>query len=464
MTDLIDRQSLRKRTAAAVDDARLRSNLDRATSALGSRKSDAYGQFADPERLRAAARSAKADVLARLPELLGKLADRLDEVGATVHWASSDTEACAVVRRIASENGVRKVVKSKSMLTEEIGLNEVLESDGIQVTETDLGEWIIQLAEEAPSHIIVPAIHQDRGQVRTSLERASTSPLSDEPEELAAFARKTLRSRFLEADMGISGVNFAIAESGTLILVTNEGNGRMATSVPPIHVAVLGMERIVESWDQLDLFLALLTRAATGQNITTYVSAITGPRRPEEGDGPEQLHVVIVDNGRSDILGTEYTEMLACVRCGACLNACPVYRVTGGHAYGWVYPGPMGAVLTPLLHQSDGAGELANASSLCGACWEACPVGIPLQDMLLALRRDRVADEAGFGENFSWKVWTATWSRPRAYRASLRVGAVLSRMIDPAWVPGAGRRWAIGRDVPALSRPTFRELWKERRQ
>lgn len=457
----IESVTLRQRTAVAVDDPRLRDSLERATDTLGARQSSAYHQFADPERLRQAARAAKARVLGRLPEVLEQLAVQLENAGVVVHWATTDEEACDIVTRIATDHGVRRVVKSKSMLTEEVGLNRALEEVGIEVTETDLGEWIIQLAGEAPSHIIVPAIHQDRFQCRDTLQSQCADPLGDAPEDLAAFARETLREKFLAADMGISGVNFAIAESGTLVLVTNEGNGRLTTSVPPVHVAMLGMERVLESWEQLDLFLALLTRAATGQPITTYVSAITGPRREDEGDGPEEVHVVVVDNGRSGILGTEFSEMLACVRCGACLNACPVYRVTGGHAYGWVYPGPMGAVLTPLLLESEAAGEVANASSLCGACWEACPVGIPLQDMLLALRRETAA-EASFAERATWRTWAAAWSHPGTYQASLRAGSAIGGMIDPSRAPGPARAWSAGRAFPQLPERTFRQLWKDR--
>jgi L-lactate dehydrogenase complex protein LldF len=345
------------------------------------------------------------------------------------------------------------------MLSEEIGLNDELERAGLQVTETDLGEWIIQIAEEAPSHIIVPAVHKDRHQIRDALQRVSDGELSAVPEELVRFARATLRQRFLEADMGISGVNFAVADTGTLVLVTNEGNGRMSTTVPGVHVALLGMERVVESWDQLDLMLALLPRAATGQAITTYVSAITGPRR-DESHGPEELHVVIVDNGRSEILGGEFSEMLACVRCGACLNVCPVYAVTGGHAYGWVYPGPMGAVLTPLLATAEAAGEVPNASSLCGACWQACPVGIPLQDMLLALRR-RHAESSSPTERLGWWAWANTWARPATYRASIKAGSLGTRLVDPGRLPGLPGRWAEGRDVPEPAPRSFRRLWKE---
>jgi L-lactate dehydrogenase complex protein LldF len=452
--------TLRERTAAAVADHRLGRTLANATDQFAERKAAAYAQFVDVEAVRAAARAAKRDVLDNLDRILGRLADELEAAGVVVHWARDDVEARTFVRRIVEDVGGHRVVKSKSMLSEEIGLNDELESAGIEVTETDLGEWIIQLARETPSHIIVPAIHKDRGQIRDTLQRVSDGDLSDIPEELAAFARTQLRRRFLEADVGISGVNFGVADTGSLVLVTNEGNGRMVTSLPPVHVALLGMERVVASWDQLDVMLALLPRAATGQPITTYTSIVNGPRRADELDGPQQVHVVIVDNGRSDILGTEYTEMLACIRCGACLNACPVYRQTGGHAYGWVYPGPMGAVLTPLLLQAEEAGEVANASSLCGACWDACPVGIPLQDMLLSLRR-HAAEDASLAERASWSAWAAAWSRPWTYRASLKLGSMGARMVDPGKVPGPPQTWSLGREVPSPSRRSFRDLWRD---
>lgn len=451
---------LRERTARHVGDERLRTSLARATEQFSTRKATAYAQFADPDIVRAHARAAKADVLRQLPQILERLADALEANGVMVHWAPTDADARAHVARIIEERGGSRIVKSKSMLSEEVGLNDALASRGWTVTETDLGEWIIQLAREHPSHIIVPAIHKDRAQIRDILQRVAGGDLTDVPEELAAFAREQLRRRFLEADAGISGVNFGVAETGSIVLVTNEGNGRMVTSLPPVHIALMGMERVVESWAQLDVMLALLTRAATGQPITTYVSTISGPRRVGERDGPEEVHVVIVDNGRSEILGTEYTEMLACIRCGACLNACPVYRQTGGHAYGWVYPGPMGAVLTPLLLEAEGASELPNASSLCGACWDACPVGIPLQDMLLALRRD-AARHAPLSERLAWASWAKAWSRPWSYRASLKLASMGARMLDPSRVPGPAQRWSAGRELPQPSRRTFRDIWRQ---
>jgi L-lactate dehydrogenase complex protein LldF len=445
---------LRDRTAVAITDKRLHAALGKATDQLGSRKELAFAALADADGLRQMARALKARILARLPEILERLADNAEANGVVVHWAATAEEANAVIVDIAARAGARRIVKSKSMASEEIGLNEALEHAGCTVTETDLGEWIIQVADEKPSHIITPAIHRDRDGVADVLSGVAGERLSNVPEELAAFARGRLRERFVEADLGISGVNFAIAETGTLHLVTNEGNGRLSTSLPRVHVAVMGMERVVETWAELDVMLALLPRAATGQAITTYNSFITGPRRPGEPDGPDELHLVIIDNGRSDILGTEFNEMLACIRCGACLNACPVYRQVGGHAYGWVYSGPMGAVLTPLLLKAEEAGELSQASSLCGACWDACPVAIPLQDMLLALRRRSSADQPPAAK-LAWKAWAAAWSRPAGYKASLKAMSLGGPV--GAHVPGPHRRWTIGRDLPVPARKTFRQ-------
>lgn len=459
---LIFGSKLRDRTATAVTDERLHVALEKATDQFGSRKALAFAAFQDPEAVRQTARALKARILARLPEVLQRLADNIEANGGVVHWAQTADEANQVIAEIASRAGVRSVVKSKSMATEEIGLNEALEAQGCTVTETDLGEWIIQVADEKPSHIIAPAIHRDRDGVAEVLSGVAGEQLSNVPEELAAFARVQLRERFFEADMGVSGVNFGIAETGTLHLVTNEGNGRLCTSLPRVHVAVMGMERVVESWAELDVMLSLLPRAAAGQAITTYNSFITGPRRPGEPDGPDELHVVILDNGRSDILGTEFNEMLACIRCGACLNVCPVYRQVGGHAYGWVYSGPMGAVLTPLLLRAEEAGELSQASSLCGACWDACPVAIPLQDMLLALRR-RSAPDQTTAVKLAWAAWAATWSRPATYRASLRalaVGGATAGSVAES-LPGPHRRWTIGRDLPLPARKSFRRRLAE---
>jgi L-lactate dehydrogenase complex protein LldF len=453
---------LRDRTLTAVVDERLGRALANAADTFEERRAVARAAFDDAAAMRLLARSIRADVMSRLPELLGELADNVLAAGGYVCWAPNAEAARDYVRAVARRRGATKIVKGKSMLSEEIDLNPALEADGIEVTETDLGEWIIQVAHETPSHIIVPAIHRDRGQIRDALRRVADGDLSDVPEELAAFARSKLRAKFLEADIGITGVNFGVAATGTCVLVTNEGNGRLCSSVPPVHIALMGAERVVADWDQLDVLLSLLPRSATGQAVTTYVSAMTGPRKDDERDGPDEFHLVIVDNGRSEIAKSEFAEMLSCIRCGACLNVCPVYRQIGGHAYGWVYSGPMGAVLTPLLAQKEfsTATELADASSLCGACWEACPVGIPLQDMLLAQRR-RNAEHARPSEKTAWQAWAATWSRTGTYWASLRAGTVLQRLLGArlARLPGA-RSWATGRALPKAAEVSFRDAWR----
>jgi L-lactate dehydrogenase complex protein LldF len=402
------------------------------------------------------------EVLADLPGVLERFADKVLAAGGHVHWSPDAADANRYVAEVARRTGARTVVKGKSMATEETGLTEALEAVGCSVVETDLGEWIIQLAHQTPSHIIAPAVHLDRYQIRDILQQVAgrERTLDAEPEHLAAFAREQLRARFLQADLGVTGCNLGVAETGSIVLVENEGNGRLTTTAPRVHVVVMGLERIVDTWDQADLVLNLLARSATGQHLSTYTNIITGPRRADEADGPDELHVVILDNGRSDVLGTELLEILNCIRCGACLNVCPVYRQVGGHAYGWVYSGPVGAVLTPLLaagHHE--AAELPNASTLCGACMDACPVGIPLQDLLLALRRRR-ADTAGAAEQAAWRAWAAAWSRPRSYRVSLRA-ASLARSLAPLTerMPGF-RAWASGRVAPVPAARTFQQRWK----
>lgn len=431
---------LRARTTAAVGDRALHDRVGAAVDRFVAKRADGLAGLEDAEGLRTAARAVKANVLSRLPDLLEQFADRVLAQGGHVCWAATAGEANRYLTDLAVGAGGR-VVKSKSMATEEIGLNHALEAAGCEVTETDLGEWVIQLAGERPSHIIIPAVHRDRHTIRDVLvERAGVDPSAIEatPESITEVARMALRARFLEADVGITGANFAVAETGSIVLVTNEGNGRLVTALPPVQAVVLGMERLVADWAQLDLLVNLLARSASGQPLSSYTSVATGPRRAGETDGPDEWHVVILDNGRSDLLAGEYHEMLGCIRCGACLNVCPVFRQTGGHAYGSVYSGPMGAVLSPLLF--DGHDELSDASTLCGACMDACPVQIPLQDLLLALRRDRAAG-AGRSERAAWQAWATAWSTERGYRVSTaagRLGAAVSR-----WA--AGGRPAVAR-------------------
>jgi L-lactate dehydrogenase complex protein LldF len=457
----LDTTTLRERTSIAVADERLRTSLENAVERFASHRLARLPELGDPQALRRAARAIRADILTRLPDLLGELADNVQKRGGHVHWATTSTQATDYITGVARHHGVQRIVKSKSMASEEIHLNEALEATGATVVETDLGEWIIQLAHETPSHIIAPAVHRNRYQVHDLFRPLPGGDrLEPEPVELARFARDRLRQAFLAAEMGISGVNFGVAEGGSLVLVTNEGNGRMCTSLPKVHVAVMGMERVVANWEQLDLLLNLLVASATGQVLSSYTSILQGPRRPGEADGPDEMHLVILDNGRSEILGSELHEILACIRCGACLNVCPVYRQVGGHAYGGVYSGPVGAVLTPLL-QSDTAhaAEVPNASSLCAACMDACPVGIPLQDLLLTLRR-RNQPSAPAMTKAGWKTWAATWSRPKAYRASIKAGTWGRPLSGLGGRLPGGRRWAEGRTVPKPAKRSFHERWE----
>jgi L-lactate dehydrogenase complex protein LldF len=318
--------------------------------------------------------------------------------------------------------------------------------------ETDLGEYVVQLMGDRPSHIIAPIIHRTIGEVRELFETRSGRVLGNDPEALTAYAREALREKFLAADAGITGVNFGVAETGTLVLLTNEGNGRLATSLPRIHVALMGVERLVPRLGDLAALVPLLAGAGTGQLVTTYVSLLQGPRAPGEPDGPEEVHLVLVDNGRGALVGSAYEDVLRCIRCGACQNVCPVYRQVGGHAYGWVYGGPIGAVLTPLFQGQAAGGELPHASSLCGACDDTCPVGIPLHDLLGRLRRDRTAQgHTPRAERLGFRLWARAWSNPTLYRASVRASRLGLRLLGPR----ARRlplpvltRWTQGRDLP----------------
>lgn len=439
-------EALRRRAEQAVADEALGRALAFATDHMAVQRGQALEKVGNFDDLRRAARTVRTATLARLPEVLSRLAERIEAAGGYVFFAADAAEARGYITEVARRHGARRIAKSKSMVTEEIGLNKALAAAGLEVVETDLGEWIVQLTGEPPAHIIAPAVHLSRGRVAEVFRRHGGEDLGDDPAELTAYARGRLRDVFLTADLGITGANFAVAESGTICMVTNEGNGRMVTSLPPVQIAVVGMERVVETWSDLELMLSLLPRSATGQALTVYTTMITGPRRAEELEGPQELHVVIVDNGRSGILGGPYREVLNCIRCGACLNVCPVYRRIGGHAYAAAYSGPIGAVVSPLLAGGETC-ELRLASSLCGACYEACPVMIPLQDMLLALRRD-AAPAAGRAERAAWAMWSRLWSHPLLYRLSTRLARVGARLVPSRLVP----RWGKGRDVPRPQR------------
>lgn len=416
------------------------------------------------EALRKQAAEAKRRALRNLPALLEQAETRLTENGFKVLWAEDAAEANTLAVQIAREHQVRTITKSKSMLTEEIGLNAALELAGFRVVETDLGEYIIQLNHEAPSHIIAPVIHKTKAEIRDIFIRELDMPPTDDAAEMVAFARQKLRAEYFAADMGISGANFVIAETGTVALFTNEGNGRLCTSLPRVHIAFAGIEKIVETLEDFGTLAQILPRSGTGQAMTVYTNLINGPRRSDEMDGPEHVYIIFVDNGRSGIYATDYAEALSCIRCGACQNACPVYRSTGGHAYGWVYGGPIGAVLTPLYVGLEQAKPLPHASSLCGSCKQVCPVDIDLPRMLLDLRHDLV--EQGMGA-WTWslgiKGWAATMRSPLLFELGGRA-ARIGRSWMGEQLPSVLGNWTRYRDFPQFSSKSFRQMWKEREQ
>src|SRR5689334_19223307 len=410
-------ETFRENAKAARADAHLRGVLKNATSLFGDRRRAAAASLSNWEDLRNQARAIKDEVLSHLDKYLEEFVNTAESRGAKIHWARDAAKANAIICKLAADARARVIVKSKSMTTEETHLNAALEAAGMQVVETDLGEYIIQLADEPPSHIIAPAIHKTRGQVAELFTAALGMPPTDDIVQLTATARTTLRNRFATADIGISGVNFAIAETGTIVIIENEGNIRLTTSLPRVHIAVMGIEKVIPRFDDLEVFLKLLPRSGTGQQLTTYQSFITGTKRHATDEGPDELHIVLLDNGRSRMLADPVTrQSLACIRCGACLNACPVYQQVGGHAYGSVYPGPIGAVITPQLMGIQKAAQLPYASSLCGACREVCPVKIDIPRLLLHLRSEITTHQNGnAAERLAFKVWTKVMTSPTLY-------------------------------------------------
>ncbi len=459
----------------AVKDAQLRQALRRAGAGFDGTRREAIAEVSEEtwEDWRQQARRIKEHTIGHLDYYLAMLERNVVAAGGQVHFAADANQANAIVSDIARRNAVRTVTKSKSMVSEELGLNHVLENQGIDVFETDLGEYIIQLAEETPSHLVAPALHKTRGQVAQLFSEQLGVPYSEDIEEMARVARVVLRQKFLEADMGVSGANFLVAETGSLVIITNEGNGRLCTSAPRIHVGLAGMEKVIPSLQDLAVFLRLLPRSATGQRITSYLSMVTGPRRAEDEDGPDEFHLVIVDNGRSRLLrDPALRESLYCIRCGACLNVCPIYQRVGGHAYGWVYPGPIGSIVTPGLVGVAQAKDLPNASTLCGACRDACPVQINIPRMLLHLRHQQaesndynqrtVSDtDAMMARSFA-TVMSTPWLR--------RVGRTIGRLLAKPMAQGGKirqtrlpvlSRWTRARDLPLPAERTFRDIWRD---
>src|SRR5581483_3827570 len=396
--------------------------LDLSTGRLRSHRLEAWSALPDVEALRERAHAIRMEVIDDLEGHVARFTEALEARGGHVYFARTAAEASAYVAEVCRRRGAKLAAKSKSMASEEIAPNEALAAVGVQPVETDLGEYILQLAGEHPVHIVAPAIEKTAADVAELFSRVRGEQVPAELEALTLAARAQLRETFLQADVGITGVNFGVSATGSICICTNEGNGRLVSSVPPVHVAVMGMERLVPTTADLAVLLRLLARSGTGQKLTVYTTLITGPRLPGEHDGPEELHVVILDNGRTNLLRGRYREMLACIRCGACLNVCPVYRRTGGAAYGPVYSGPMGAVLLPLLVGLQHAPSLPHASSLCGACTEACPVKIPLHELLLDLRRDLVEERvAPWFERAVFALWSLAWSSVAGYRLTTRL-------------------------------------------
>jgi L-lactate dehydrogenase complex protein LldF len=481
----------------ALADAQLQKALGHATTNFVGARAAAAAELGDDwERLRRRAGEVKEHTLLNLDYYLELFAANVERLGGKVFWAADAEEANGYVTALARECGVSLVVKSKSMMTEEVGLNDALAAAGVEPVETDLGEYIIQLAGERPSHITAPAIHKTRGDVADLFAEKLGVERTDRLEEMTALARRVLRERFAAAGMGVTGVNFAVAETGTVVLVENEGNIRLTTSLPRVHVALMGIEKLVPRFEDLSVFLTLLPRSASGQKMTSYVSFLTGPKRAGDDEGPEEFHVVVLDNGRTRLLADPHLrQSLNCIRCGACLNVCPVYRKIGGHAYGWVYPGPIGAVLTPQLLGHGRARDLPLASTLCGACRDACPLKIKIPEMLLHLRhqiKEGVGPAEGaaappppsptraappspasrlkgrakaWAELVAFRLWAAVMREPKRYRRAAAL-ARLGQRRGPRWARALARAtplrgWTAARDLPPLAERSFRELWAE---
>lgn len=462
--------SFENRVQEGIENDFMRQAVSSAQGRLKTGRLNAAEELGDWEDWRTLGEEIRSHTLENLDYYLQQLSDQVAKRGGNVFFAETAEEANAYIQNVVKQKNGKKIAKSKSMVTEEIGLNEALQEVGAEVVETDLGEWILQLDEDPPSHIVAPALHKNREQIQETFEEKRGYTKSDQPEELALFAREQLRKEFLAADIGITGCNFAVAESGAATLVTNEGNARLVTSLPDTQITVMGMERIVPTWEELDILVSLLTRAAVGQKLTSYVTSVTGTRLEGEVDGPDDYHLVIVDNGRSKILGTEFQSALHCIRCAACINVCPVYRHVGGHAYGSIYPGPIGAVLTPLLDGYEDHEELPYASTLCAACTEACPVKIPLHEQLIRHREIIVEkqNKAPQAEKMMMKGYAKWASTPAAYKMS----AKMARTALKPWSrneaitngPGPLKGWTDVRDFPAPSKQSFRSWFKERQK
>ncbi len=456
----------------AIDDIQLQTALTRGTGNGNHGRIVAMAETTDAYALRQQARAAKLRALADLPDLLEQMESNVTARGGRVLWATDAAEANQHILDICRKHNLKRGVKSKSMLTEEMNLVPILEENGIEMIETDLGEYIVQVGDTHPSHIVMPIMHLTKERVRDLfVEKLGMPDMPDpvEPAKIAQHARKILRQKYLEADFGMSGGNFLIAETGTVAIVTNEGNGRLSTGLPPVHIAVVGIEKIVPTWEDFATLVQLLPRNGTGQRMTVYVNMFNAPAQVGDGDGAQDFYLILVDNGRSDIYASEYTEALACIRCGACLNTCPVYQNVGGHSYGWVYPGPIGAIITPLLKGIENAAPLPFASSLCGACKAACPVDINIPDMLLSLRHDLQSEQEAV-----WKVGMKAWEFGFQHPLLYEIGGKFASMATNAFTQVTGSDhieqlpppldgWTDYRDFPPFAQESFRDWWRKNR-
>jgi L-lactate dehydrogenase complex protein LldF len=458
--------------AAALADVRLQAALAEIPFGFAAGRRRAKEALPEFEALRRVGRDIKDHALANLDLYLEAFERTAAAAGTQVHWANDAAEACDIILGVCRQAGARLVTKSKSMVSEEIGLSERLEAAALEVADTDLGDYAVQIRGEAPSHIIAPALHLTQDDIAADFRRrhgdlAAARELAT-PEAIVGEARGVLRAKFLAADVGITGANFLVAETGSAIIVTNEGNADLTLSLPKVHIVVASIEKVVPTLADAYVLLRLLARSATGQELTAYTTLVTGPRRPQDRDGPEACHVVLLDNGRSELLGSELREVLRCIRCGACMNHCPVYCSIGGHAYGSVYPGPIGAALAPALPGVANAGSFAGASTFCGRCEEVCPVEIPLVRLMRRWREVALAGPAGRRERATLRAWSFLARRPRAYHVAARVlmpllaGLARSKGVLPR-LPLAGR-WMRHRDLPAPQGHTFQHLWARQRR
>ena len=458
-----------KETASRkLNDAVLQTALKKAKGKFVDGRAASVATIDNWEDIRTYAAAMRDRVIDNLDAYLLEFEKNAQRRGAVVHWAETAEEANAIIVEIARSNAVKTVTKSKSMVSEEVALNDALEAAGVKVMETDLGEYILQLAHEPPSHIVAPAVHKSKEQVAQLFVDAHHKPRLTDIPAMTREAREVLRGHFLGADMGISGANFVIAETGTTLTVTNEGNADMVTTIPRIHCVITGIEKVIPTLEDFATLIRLLPRSAIGQSIANYLTLTTGVKAPDEIEGPEQMHIVLVDAGRTKLVGGEMKDMLRCIRCGACMNHCPVYQNVGGHAYGWVYPGPMGSVLTPTYVGIENAGDLPNAATFCGECQVVCPVKIPLPDLMRKLREKQFDMKLRpWSERWAIKAWSFAVSRPGLYALLSKTGARVA-----SWIGGRQKLihslpgidgWTDGRDMPAPEGKTFRELYAARK-